>query len=77
MTNREFRLRRLFNPKSGRYLDIAVDHGFFGESNFLTGLEELAGAVQTLGGRHRPALVLRDIANVYGTALPARTAITL
>jgi class I fructose-bisphosphate aldolase len=92
MTNHEFRLRRLFNPNSGRCLDIAVDHGFFGERSFLTGIEDLAAAVQILaaaepdaiqltvgqapllqrlGGRHRPALVLRtDVANVYGTPLP-------
>ena len=92
MTNHEFRLRRLFNPDSGRCLDIAVDHGFFGERAFLTGIEDLFSAVQTLaaaepdaiqltvgqapllqrlGGRHRPALVLRtDVANVYGMPLP-------
>ena len=39
MTNHEFRLRRLFNPDSGRRLDIAVDHGFFGEHSFLTGAQ--------------------------------------
>jgi DhnA family fructose-bisphosphate aldolase class Ia len=85
-------LRRLFDPTSGRCLDVAVDHGFFGEGSFLTGIEDLRAVVGTLvaarpdavqltvgqarilqgmGGRERPALVLRtDVANVYGRPLP-------
>ncbi|MFM7144741.1 MAG: hypothetical protein ACKOW5_00205, partial [Actinomycetales bacterium] len=88
----QYRMRRLFNPNSGRCLDIAVDHGFFGEGAFLAGIEDLSSAVrtlvdaapdaiqltvgqapllQTLGGRERPALVMRtDVANVYGSPLP-------
>ena len=27
-----YRLNRLFNPQSRRALDVAVDHGFFGEA---------------------------------------------
>ena len=48
MADSAFRLRRLFNPASGRCLDIAVDHGFFGEGSFLAGIEDLDGAVRTL-----------------------------
>jgi class I fructose-bisphosphate aldolase len=92
MSDVSARMRRLFNPKSGRCFDIAVDHGFFGEASFLAGIEDLQSAVevlvdaapdaiqmtigqsrilQGLGGRERPALVLRtDIANVYGAPLP-------
>jgi class I fructose-bisphosphate aldolase len=85
-------MNRLFHPVSGRCLDIAIDHGFFGERSFLNGIEDLPNAVrilaeaapdaiqltpgqarllQSMGGRERPALVMRtDIANVYGTPLP-------
>jgi class I fructose-bisphosphate aldolase len=43
-----YRLNRLFNPVSGRCLDVAVDHGFFGEPAFLTGIEDPGSAVATL-----------------------------
>ncbi len=43
-----YRLNRLFHPDSGRCLDVAVDHGFFGEYSFLTGIEHLPSAVSTL-----------------------------
>lgn len=43
-----YRLNRLFNPTSGRALDVAVDHGFFGEPSFITGIEDMASVVGTL-----------------------------
>lgn len=43
-----FRLNRLFDPRSGRALDVAVDHGFFGEPSFLTGIEDMRAVVRTL-----------------------------
>ena len=43
-----YRLNRLFHPGSGRCLDVAVDHGFFGEPSFLTGIEDMRSAVDTL-----------------------------
>jgi DhnA family fructose-bisphosphate aldolase class Ia len=83
----------MFNGRSGRCFDVAVDHGFFNQPGFLLGIEDIAGAVHTLvdaapdaiqltvgqarhlqsvPGKHRPALVLRtDAANVYGKELPA------
>ena len=48
MSDSSYRLRRLFNPVSGRCLDIAVDHGFFGQGAFLNGIEDLPKAVVTL-----------------------------
>ena len=36
-----YRLNRLFDAGSSRALDVAVDHGFFGESSFLTGIENM------------------------------------
>jgi len=43
-----FRLKRLFNAKSNRCFDVAIDHGFFNEYEFLSGIENLGKAVATL-----------------------------
>jgi class I fructose-bisphosphate aldolase len=43
-----YRLNRLFNAKSNRCFDVAVDHGFFNEYGFLSGIENLEQAVATL-----------------------------
>lgn len=43
-----YRLNRLFNPKSHRCFDVALDHGFFNEYGFLSGIENLEAAVRTL-----------------------------
>jgi class I fructose-bisphosphate aldolase len=42
------RLHRLFDPRSGRCLDIAVDHGCMGESAMLRGIEDMPAALDTL-----------------------------
>jgi class I fructose-bisphosphate aldolase len=42
------RLNRLFNARSGHCFDVAIDHGFFGEASFLSGIENLEAAVKTL-----------------------------
>jgi DhnA family fructose-bisphosphate aldolase class Ia len=43
-----YRLNRLFNPRSSRCLDVAVDHGFAGQAEFLAGIEDMAVAVDRL-----------------------------
>src|SRR6201999_4033301 len=43
-----FRLNRLFNSKSNRCFDVAIDHGFFNERGFLQGIENLENAVRAL-----------------------------
>jgi DhnA family fructose-bisphosphate aldolase class Ia len=43
-----YRLNRLFNARSGHCFDVAVDHGFFNEGGFLSGIENLEQAVATL-----------------------------
>lgn len=43
-----YRLNRLFNAKSNRCFDVAVDHGFFNEYGFLSGIEDLGSAISTL-----------------------------
>jgi DhnA family fructose-bisphosphate aldolase class Ia len=45
---KQYRLNRLFNPKSNRCFDVAIDHGFFGELSFLSGIEDLPKAITTL-----------------------------
>jgi class I fructose-bisphosphate aldolase len=45
---KDFRLKRLFNAKSGRCFDVAVDHGFFNQSGFLQGIESMPKVIQTL-----------------------------
>lgn len=44
----KYRLNRLFAPRSGRALDVAVDHGAFHEHSFLTGIEDMPRVVSTL-----------------------------
>jgi fructose-bisphosphate aldolase, class I len=43
----KFRLNRLL-AADGKCLNVAIDHGFFGESSFLSGIENMAEAVQTV-----------------------------
>lgn len=45
---KQYRLNRLFDPISNRCLDVAIDHGFFNEGSFLSGIEDIERAVQTL-----------------------------
>lgn len=42
---KQYRLNRLFNPTSGKCFDVAIDHGFFGESGFLQGIENIQRAI--------------------------------
>lgn len=58
MSDATYRLNRLFNPTSGRCLDIAIDHGFFGERSFLNGIEDLGTAVRTLSDAAPDAIQL-------------------
>ena len=45
---KNYRLNRLFNARSGHCFDVAIDHGFFGEGSFLTGIENIGAAVATV-----------------------------
>lgn len=53
-----YRLQRLFNASSGRCLDIAVDHGLFGEPAFLAGIENMPATVESLVRAHPDAIQL-------------------
>lgn len=45
---KNYRLNRLFNAKSNRCFDVAIDHGFFNELGFLSGIENIEKAVATV-----------------------------
>ena len=45
---KQYRMNRLFNAKSNRCFDVAVDHGFFNEPSFLAGIEDMIKAVRIL-----------------------------
>ncbi len=42
---KQYRLNRLFHPRSRRCFDVAIDHGFFNEHSFLGGIENQERAV--------------------------------
>ncbi len=42
------RLNRLFNPRSRRCFDVAIDHGFFNEHSFLSGIEDIRRTIDVL-----------------------------
>ena len=71
-----YRLNRLFNPLSGRALDVAVDHGFFGEPSFIKGIEDMNSVVEILVHANPDAIQLtlgqaRLIQSMPGKMKPA------
>ena len=72
------RLNRLF-AADGRCFDVAVDHGFFNEGAFLSGIEDIAAAVHTLVEAGPDAIQLspgqaRHLQAVPGPRKPANCA---
>lgn len=67
-----YRLQRLFNPKSGNCFDVAIDHGFFNEYNFLTGIENVQSAITTLVEAAPDAIQLTVGQAHYLQRLPGR-----
>ncbi|WP_438479748.1 class I fructose-bisphosphate aldolase [Oleiharenicola lentus] len=53
-----YRLNRLFNPKSRRCFDVAIDHGFFNEFSFLSGIENIEKSVASVVGAAPDAVQL-------------------
>lgn len=45
---KSYRLNRLFHARSGRCFDVAIDHGFFNQTGFLDGIENMEKAVETV-----------------------------
>ena len=51
------RLKRLLGP-DGKCFDVAIDHGIFGEQNFLAGIENMKLAVETIVAANPDAVQL-------------------
>jgi len=71
-----FRLNRLFHPTSQRCFDVAIDHGFFNEHAFLTGIENIGNAVATVVAAAPDAIQLsigqaRHLQNLPGRFKPS------
>lgn len=69
---KSYRLNRLFNAKSNRCFDVAVDHGFFNEGAFLKGIENLEASVKTLVAAAPDAIQLTVGQAHYLQALPGK-----
>ncbi|ODS73605.1 MAG: aldolase [Cytophagaceae bacterium SCN 52-12] len=75
------RLNRLFNEKSGKCFDVAIDHGFFCEYSFLSGIENIDRSVKVLIDADPDAIQLtvgqarhlQSVAGKYKPALVLRT----
>lgn len=70
------RLNRLFNPRSNRCFDVAIDHGFFNELSFLKGIEDIRRTIDTLIEANPDAIQLtvgqaRHLQSRPGKAKPA------
>lgn len=78
--NRKPRLNR-FLAADGRCFDVAIDHGFFGEAHFLTGIEDMAAAVRSVAAAGPDAIqlsvgqapLLQDVPGPRKPALVLRT----
>jgi class I fructose-bisphosphate aldolase len=53
-----YRMGRLFDSRSGRCLNVAVDHGLFGEPAFLKGIENMPAVIKVLASAHPDAIQL-------------------
>ncbi len=69
---KQYRLNRLFHPRSNRCFDVAIDHGFFNERGFLAGIENLERAVRTVVGAAPDAVQLTVGQAHYLQSLPGK-----
>jgi fructose-bisphosphate aldolase, class I len=75
------RLNRLFNPKSNRCFDVAIDHGFFNEHGFLAGIENMRRTIDVLVAAGPDAIqltvglapLLQELPGRYKPSLVLRT----
>jgi fructose-bisphosphate aldolase, class I len=73
------RLHRLFNPRTGRCFDVAIDHGFFGEGSFLAGIEDMGRVVAALvaAGPDAIQLTVGQAPRLQGMAVRGKPALVL
>lgn len=74
---KSYKLNRLFNGKSGNCFDVAIDHGFFNEYSFLSGIENIKNAVNVLIEAGPDAIQLTIGQAQYLQAIPGRQKPTL
>lgn len=67
-----YKLNRLFNSQSGNCFDVAIDHGFFNEYPFLSGIEDIEKAVEVLVGAAPDAIQLTVGQAQYLQSIPGR-----
>ncbi|TKB96381.1 class I fructose-bisphosphate aldolase [Pedobacter cryophilus] len=67
-----YKLNRLFNSKSGNCFDVAIDHGFFNEYAFLSGIENIQRAVEVLVAASPDAIQLTIGQAQYLQSIPGR-----
>jgi DhnA family fructose-bisphosphate aldolase class Ia len=71
------RHNRLFNPKTQRCFDVALDHGFFNERSFLAGIENMPRTIELLAAAAPDAIQLSPGQAPYLQRLPLRPKPTL
>ncbi len=69
---KKYRLNRLFNPRSGKCFDVAIDHGFFNEYAFLQGIERMQSVIDTIVAAGPDAIQLTIGQLHYLQAIPGK-----
>jgi DhnA family fructose-bisphosphate aldolase class Ia len=69
---KQYRLNRLFNARSNRCLNVAIDHGFFNEYGFLRSIENIQSAVATVADAAPDAIQLTVGQAHYLQSIPGR-----
>jgi len=69
---KQYRLNRLFNGKSNRCLNVAIDHGFFNEFGFLKSIENIKSAVKTVAEAAPDAIQLTVGQAKYLQSIPGK-----
>ncbi|HRN56290.1 MAG TPA: aldolase [Agriterribacter sp.] len=69
---KHYRLNRLFNPVSNKCFDVAIDHGFFNEAEFLRGIENMRSAVEIIVDAGPDAVQLTVGQLKYLQAIPGK-----
>lgn len=67
-----YKLNRLFNRDSGNCFDVAIDHGFFNEHSFLSGIENIRKAVSVLVNAGPDAIQLTVGQAQYLQSIPGK-----
>ncbi len=74
---KQYRLNRLFNGRSKRCLNVAIDHGFFNEYGFLKSIENIESAVETVAEAAPDAIQLTIGQANYLQSIPSKDKPTL